>query len=248
MLTCPCVSSEWKTPPIHAVDVSALSSGTRAVAGAQQMAVRPQHRELLRAQHDVPVLGREEASTAAVGVALDMAPLAVEQRIELGVVEVERVEQRRGREEVRCADRGRPVGRPRPAAWLRAARARGRRRRDRSPRSRAGWSARSLPNEAERGRLARRRARRPRPAARPSRARAAAASTAGRRSAPAPVDRRGATGRAAAARRSRSRRRGPASRSRTTDGGRRPPGSGAPRAPCRARGCASGVWSMYWLT
>ena len=58
--------------------------GNTMGAGAQQVAVRPQHRELLRAQHDVVVPAVEEAEHAAFGVALDMAPFAVEPRIEVG--------------------------------------------------------------------------------------------------------------------------------------------------------------------
>ena len=60
MLTCPCVTIEWKTPPIHAVEVSAGFVGREMAAGAQQVPVRPLHAQLFCAEHYVAVGAVEE--------------------------------------------------------------------------------------------------------------------------------------------------------------------------------------------
>ena len=57
MLTWPCVTIEWKTPPIHTVDVSDASSGTSRSPVRRICPCGPQARALLGRQHDMRAVG-----------------------------------------------------------------------------------------------------------------------------------------------------------------------------------------------
>ena len=60
MLTCPCVTIEWNTPPIHAVDVSDASSGMSWSPVRRICPWGRKHAQLLGRQHDVRAVGPEE--------------------------------------------------------------------------------------------------------------------------------------------------------------------------------------------
>ena len=157
MLTWPCVSIEWNTPPIHAVEVSALSSGMRwAPVRSRWPCGRSTRSSLARSTTWRCVAVEERA--ARPSVALDVAPLAAEQRIELGLVEVERVAAAGAvANRFAAARRGRPRVAPRPAADASGS-ASAASTAARSARRRRGRmiGLRSCPKPAERDRAARR--------------------------------------------------------------------------------------------
>ena len=224
--------------------------GREALAGAQDLAVRPQARALLgrAARRARRAPGKKESS--ALAVALDRAALARRSARQLAGVELGR-----GNAGVRAEEASRRAGRAAP----RATRVRGHglgqreraidegeiggRRWPRGDRARASRRTRA-PRRARRERAP------ARPGSRPSSARAGGARRAGAaRRARRARRRRAWRGRGAGARRWRSSCRAPQRADHEpTDGGRRSRGSAARRARRRAPGCASGVWSTYWLT
>ena len=68
-------------------------------AGAQQVAMRALDQQLLRAQHDVAVVAVEEGQQAAAFVALCVPSRRAEQIAHIGIVELERIQQRRRAEQ-----------------------------------------------------------------------------------------------------------------------------------------------------
>ncbi len=90
MLTWPCVTIEWNTPPIHDGRGQRCFVGREMAARAQQMPVRPQHPQLFRAQNDVTICAMEERQQRAVLIALLVPPGARERRAQRIVAEVAR--------------------------------------------------------------------------------------------------------------------------------------------------------------
>ena len=101
MLTWPCVSIEWNTPPIQTVDVSALSSGTRCRPVRSSWPCGRSTASSFARKDDVAVVAVEEGEQAALRVALDMASRVAETRVEVRILEVEGRQRRCRREEVR---------------------------------------------------------------------------------------------------------------------------------------------------
>ena len=100
MLTWPCVTIEWKTPAIHAVDVSDASSGTRP---SPVRRICPCGRSTPRSfarEHHVSIRADEEGVEPAV-LALDVAQLAAEEIGDLALAEIAAREPRAGAEQRR---------------------------------------------------------------------------------------------------------------------------------------------------
>ena len=109
-----------------------LSSGTSRSPLRRSCAVRAQHRELLCAQHDVPVLGARRTTARGPRRARLRAARGPKSARELGVVEVAAGEQRARAEKAwRRGGAATPRRTPRAVAPLRAAQAPRRRTRDR---------------------------------------------------------------------------------------------------------------------
>ncbi len=121
--------------------------GERA-PGAKNVCMGTQHLQFLGFQHDVPAAAREEGQQTAIGVALGMATLGAEHRVDFGLGEFERFQQRRSAEQIGCRSLAQWQGRTtRRAARLPAAPGLDPRRRGRRRTLAAGWSASNHPKK-----------------------------------------------------------------------------------------------------